>query len=124
MRRKEIAGDRRVPYLASRPATEVAFNAQNELTHLVIVATQKPVGQPILVRYRQRRDDKRRPQKSRPRGVLGVRLYPPEFASEVKARPRKRRYIGDRRPGNGRDRSIGEIGRQRGQAKNACSRGQ
>jgi len=37
VRRKEISGDCGVPYLANRPALEVAFDAEHQLAHLVIM---------------------------------------------------------------------------------------
>ena len=49
MRREEISSDCGVAYLAHRPALEIAFDAQNELAHLVIITSQNSVGQTILV---------------------------------------------------------------------------
>ena len=58
VRRKEISGNRSVANRANGPAREVPFDAEYQLANLVIIATQNPVGQAILVR--SGRDDERR----------------------------------------------------------------
>ena len=44
MTTEEIAGNRAVPYLASRPPLEIGFGAEDELTYLIIIAGQNAVG--------------------------------------------------------------------------------
>src|SRR6185369_3039793 len=95
MRREKITGNCGVPYLANRPALEASFDANHELTHLVIITSQNSVGQAIL--DRAGRNNERCSQQQGAGGVPGVRLYPAQFTTEIKACPRKRRHVGDRR---------------------------